>query len=293
MSEEMEVVREERPSDYFFQLHEVVLDDPDLNLNAIVVYTVLAGIGRKSRQVWASNATLAERCRMSVRTLQEALRTLEKNKLIKTAYPSSTKRLISIPHIDSVYSYDTDENDPELHANPAPLHAESAPTHAAPAPQYTNEQDNVTDDKTSSSTPAPVVAEKPWDLWVAYGTANEVDLTLATEGQKKIALRDAKLLLKDGVTATEVAQCTRYLRSQTWRKDPVKFQTVVREIGDWRMNGRPSEEASRTTSRSVGAFDAFAQSKRMGTPTASPNTGAQRSPSTASEPLEAEVRSIR
>lgn len=89
------------------------------------------------------------------------------------------------------------------------------------------------------------VAEVPYAMWSAFCEAAGYEIAAATPQEKGRSLKTAQRLIEAGVTVAEVAACTRYLASQSWRTGVLSLTTVANEIGKWRMAGRPEEEKPR------------------------------------------------
>ncbi|MCA9878490.1 MAG: hypothetical protein KC442_11930 [Thermomicrobiales bacterium] len=113
--------------------------------------------------------------------------------------------------------------------------------------------------------PAPPKSE-PYAAWVGYCNAAGLDITAATESTKGKALAATKRLLEAGNTVDEIAGCTAYLLSQSWRTSIVSLKTVEQEIGPWKMAGKPAQERARApngrSAKSVEAAMSYAQHLR-------------------------------
>lgn len=111
-------------------------------------------------------------------------------------------------------------------------------------------------------------APKPWDAWEAFGEAAEYDIGAATDKERSKALGVAKRMLESGVTVAEIAGCTRYLASQTWRTGILSMSLVESEMGKWRMAKRPEREPPRRGGTgemtSVGLMRAASDAMRQG-----------------------------
>lgn len=91
------------------------------------------------------------------------------------------------------------------------------------------------------------VVDAPYALWAAFCEAAEYDITQATPQEKGRSLKTAQRLMEGGISAQEVADCTRYLQSQSWRTSVLSMAGLANEIGKWRMAGRPAVEAARAS----------------------------------------------
>lgn len=98
-------------------------------------------------------------------------------------------------------------------------------------------------------TPRPrgAVVDAPYALWSAFCDAAGYDINEATPQEKGRSLKTAKRLMEGGISADEVAACTHYLQSQSWRTGVLSLTSVANEIGKWRMAGRPAAEKSRAS----------------------------------------------
>jgi hypothetical protein len=106
------------------------------------------------------------------------------------------------------------------------------------------------------------VVDTPYAMWAAFCEAAEYDIGAATPQEKGRSLKTAKRLMEGGVSAQEVAACTRYLMSQTWRTSVLSLAGVANEIGKWRMAGSPAAEKARASPapKKSGGFFAAGQS---------------------------------
>jgi len=101
--------------------------------------------------------------------------------------------------------------------------------------------------------------DQPYGMWQAFCEAAEYDIGAATAHEKGRSLATAKRLIEGEIETWEVVACTGYLRSQTWRNDVLSMGLVEKEIGKWRMAGRPKQERARapTGPRRATAQDFF------------------------------------
>lgn len=108
---------------------------------------------------------------------------------------------------------------------------------------------------------APVV-DTPYAMWSAFCDAAGYDIEQATPQEKGRSLKTAKRLMESGISAQEVAGCTRYLASQSWRTGVLSLTSVANEIGKWRMAGSPVAEKPKPApaQKKQGGFFAAGQS---------------------------------
>lgn len=91
------------------------------------------------------------------------------------------------------------------------------------------------------------VVDSPYAVWSAFCDAAGYDIEQATPQEKGRSLKTAKRLMDGGISAQEVAACTRYLASQSWRTSVLSLTAVANEIGKWRMAGKPAVEKARAS----------------------------------------------
>ena len=148
-----------------------------------------------------------------------------------------------------------DRDETETPPNPPGGEDDAPPVGAAVPPRPSN----------VSVLPAPPRSE-PYAAWVGYCNAAGLDITAATESTKGKALAATKRLLEAGNTVDEIAGCTAYLLSQSWRTSIVSLKTVEQEIGPWKMAGKPAQERARApngrSAKSVEAAMSYAQHLR-------------------------------
>ena len=93
--------------------------------------------------------------------------------------------------------------------------------------------------KQQTKTHKPQSELKPWDvletLCDALGTST-ADLSESDRGRQLAA---AKRLLADGTTLDEVTRVTAWLLKQSWITAGVDLPLIEKQIGRWRVNGRP------------------------------------------------------
>ncbi len=88
---------------------------------------------------------------------------------------------------------------------------------------------------------------EPYVAWAGYCEAAGLDISAAPEDAKSRGCGLVKKLLEAGHTADEIAACTGYLRSQSWRTSVVSLKTLSQEIGPWKMLGKPAVEKARAS----------------------------------------------
>jgi hypothetical protein len=95
-------------------------------------------------------------------------------------------------------------------------------------------------------TPPPGdVVQTPYAMWAVFCETAGYDIKAATPQERGRSLATAKRLIEGGVTVQEVAGCTRYLGTQSWRTGVLSLAGVANEIGKWRMAGKPAQERAR------------------------------------------------
>lgn len=149
----------------------------------------------------------------------------------------------------------------------------STPSRPVPQPVQRETPSGDTPPKPPAADKPPIAlvvdnAPKPWDAWEAFGEAAEYDIGAATEKERSKALGVAKRMLEGGVSVAEIAGCTRYLASQTWRTGILSMSLVEGEMGKWRMAKRPEREPPRRGGTgemtSVGLMRAASDAMRQG-----------------------------
>lgn len=95
---------------------------------------------------------------------------------------------------------------------------------------------------------APVaVVEQPYALYEALCEELGAEPETLAPAMKKRQLGVAKRLLEQGYGEDKVRRCLRFLRSQSWRTNPIDLLTVESEIGKWELNGEPAYAEARAS----------------------------------------------
>lgn len=96
------------------------------------------------------------------------------------------------------------------------------------------------------ATPVAVV-EQPYALYEALCEELGAEPETLAPAMKKRQLGVAKRLLEQGYGEDQVRRCLRFLRSQSWRTNPIDLLTVESEIGKWELNGEPAYAEARAS----------------------------------------------
>jgi len=122
---------------------------------------------------------------------------------------------------------------------------ESVVTVTVPNQTITKPKKKTTAAKRAETADAGADARRPNDAYAVFRAlcdetgASEDDASRSFKNQQ---LGIAKRLLDDGFTESDVRECVRYLKSQTWRTGIIDLRTVSAEIGRWSLAGRPAAE---------------------------------------------------
>jgi len=235
-----------------------VFDEAPANLNPaqmLVAISLANHAASDGAHAYPSVQTIMNETRLSRRSVQGSLRALEEMGVIEQESEAT-------PHLPAMYRFPsfnkggakTAQNTGEegsggrtgcasgaqkLQTGAQNLRGGGA--QVAPEPSV---QPSVQPTDEPSDTPLP---PKPFDLWEAFCGATGRDYKTSTSKAKDIALRDAKLLVADGITVDDVVRCVAFMQTQRWRSGLITFGHMVTAIGDWRMAGKPAAETARAS----------------------------------------------
>lgn len=218
----------------FAQLWDCVLFDEQLSSNAKVIYAVLQRMAYEAHgaDLAPSMKRIAERANIKDReTVASCLRQLEERGHIKRVPRTKWEAdVISLTQPTNHRAEKTRNDAEETRTD----HAENSRT------SYAEKTRNLieTNELETNEETIPPLPPKPFDLWESFCRATDRDYRQATTKAKEIALKDAKALVADGITAEDVAGCARYMQSQSWRTGILTFGQMAGFVGEWRMSGR-------------------------------------------------------
>lgn len=95
------------------------------------------------------------------------------------------------------------------------------------------------DENGSAGARLSIVQPKPWDVLEVVCEALGTSTADLSESDKGRQLASAKRLLQDGATLDDIGRITAWLRRQNWVTAGVDLPLIEKQIGRWRLNGKP------------------------------------------------------
>lgn len=92
------------------------------------------------------------------------------------------------------------------------------------------------------ASPAQPSPDPAVPLALAWCAAKKLDPASLEPSAKRALVAECRALLKHQATPEEIGQIVRYFASQDWRTTPPTITTVVKELENWRLAGKPLRE---------------------------------------------------
>jgi len=204
---------------------------------------------------YPSIKTLAAECRMSERQVTRIVHRLEESGAITVDRSSGRKAHVYTVNMSGLETINVDTLSGSNDDKKSGLRRNPTLTNPTPNPDKSRRNpDILTSNPDIAMSPEPIepiepsveprhsVTAAPYRLFVALCEETGSDEAHATAAYKRQQCGVAEGLLKSGYDEDEVRRCVRYLRSQTWRTNPIDLVTVRSEIGKWRLAGMPDKE---------------------------------------------------
>lgn len=194
----------------------------------------------KTQEQFQSELAMSRRNQETARRNLRALGVIEEDrrgvpaKLWFRAVPAAVVPLLLAPSLNG--------------ANAPDSMAETAMQERPKPPTIKRKTETTTETTAESSPPTPLTGgagSEPYHLFQILCEELHADEAEAAPAFKSKQCAAARRILAQGYTPDETRACVRYLASQGWRTSPVDLMTVEKEIGKWRLAGRPDREPAR------------------------------------------------